>query len=425
MTKSILCAALLSLGFVACAKPKPHQKVAPSSSASAPLTLAPRVDPALFSLLSNMAKSCKVDVKDGNLTCPQGEQRQLIGEFVSNQRPRNTAVATFAAAIADRDVALDAVASSILHAAFRSPWGNDPAKLTVDASDADKLLNGALRLPKVQARQALPAAVNACMLAGRSAALYSALDTAPDSELRLIGARYLLSHGRLAAFPKVQELAKDPSSAVVLAALESPRNMFSWTPAEQAAICPWAASFLDDQRPAVAAKAASVLSSCSGEWVDRLLDKGEKAVAAKTFNGMLLTAFRDLCAPHRTAREGGPSDEQCKRSRTLLEKAVVTTGIDEQTRSTALTTVAYQWPDQDTLKLMRKLSKTKEVTLAEVARRTADSLEQRGAGSVKPGAPSKDKAVAAGSKPQGAAPARAAAPAPTAVTPANDAAPAP
>lgn len=246
------------------------------------------------------------------------------------------------------------------------------------------------------------------MLAGKSQLLYDHLDKAQDSELRLIGTRYLLTHGRLGAFARVQALAKDPSSPVALAALESPRNMFSWTPAEQAALCPWAASFLEDQRPAMAAKAATVLSNCSGEWVDRLLDVGEKAVTAKSFNAMQLTAFRELCAPHRTQQSGGPTVEQCKRSRALLEKAIESAGVDEQTRSSALTTVAYQWADADTLKLARKLSKSKEPTLAEVARRTASTLEQRGVGSK--GAAAKG-AVAPGKPATAAAPTPAPAPA--------------
>jgi len=425
MSKSIQrgCVVLLLLGLSGCGKGARHQSSSAAPSASAkPTALAPRVDAALLGTLSNLAKSCKMDVKEGNLTCSQGEQRQLVGEFVSNQRPRNVAVATFAAALADSDVMLNAVAANVLHAAFRSPWGNDPGKLVVDPNDADKLVAAALKLPKVQARQSLPAAVHASMLAGRSEALYAALDKTSDSELRLISNRYLLSHGRLTAFKRVQLLAKDPSSAVVLAALESPRNMYAWTSAEQAAVCPWAASFLADQRPAVAAKAGSVLSSCNGEWVDRLLDAGEQAVAAKSFNGMQLVAFRDLCAPYHAEREGGPSAEQCKRSRALLEKAINGTGLDEQTRSTALTTVAYQWPDEGTLKLARKLSKGKEPSLAEVARRTAQNLEQRGAGSVKAGAAAKDKPAAGAAAPKAGAP-RPAAPAPAA--PAAAAAPPP
>jgi hypothetical protein len=144
--------------------------------------------------------------------------------------------------------------------------------------------------------------------------------------------------------------------------------------------------------PPVAAKAASVISNCSGEWVDRLLEYGEKALADKSLSVTHLSAFRDLCAPHHVQRETGPSDTQCKRSRALLEKTTGSTTLDEQLRSTALTSLAYQWPDEGTLKLAERLGKAKEKSLAEIARRTAERLEQRGAASTKV-AGSKGKAM--------------------------------
>lgn len=378
--------ALCVLGCWGCGKST--KKAAPVASASAKSVTAPRppgFDAALFEDLGRLAKVCKVDVDQGNVSCAQGEQRQLIGEFVSNQRSRNNAIATLAFALREGDVPVRATAANLLNSAFRSPWGPSAVPNSVSQADADSLLTAALALPKVLARQAVPAAVHASMLAGRHDALYAAVDKSKDSELRLVATRYLLTYGRLAAFKHVQELSKEPSSAVVLAALESPRNMFNWSTDEQGALCPWAASFLDDPRPAVVAKAASVLSACSGEWVDRLLALGEKSVAAKTFTVMQLAAFRDLCAPHQAERQNGATEQQCKRSRALLEKATVSAALDEQTRSSALTSIAYQWPDEGTLKLARKLSKAKEPSLAEVARRTTERIEQRGAVSVKPG----------------------------------------
>ncbi len=124
-----------------------------------------------------------------------------------------------------------------------------------------------------------------------------------------------MTHGRLKVFGKVRELAKEPNLSVVLAALESPRNMFAWTAEEQAAICPWAAGMLDDARPPVAAKAAAVLGSCSGEYVDQLLASGEKALADGRSTATELTSYRDLCAPPQPGRPNGPSAARCERCR--------------------------------------------------------------------------------------------------------------
>jgi hypothetical protein len=51
--------------------------------------------------------------------------------------------------------------------------------------------------------------------------------------------------------------------------------------------------------------------------------------------------------------------------------------VDEQTRSSALISLAYQWPDETTLKLSQRLAKGKDKSLAEHAKRTVERIEQR------------------------------------------------
>jgi len=286
-------------------------------------------------------------------------------------------VATLAYALKEETPDVRAVTANVIYSAFRSPWGPDLHRGAVSDADADALLSATLALPKAQARQAIPAAVHASMLSNRADALYAALDKSSEAQLRIIGYRYLMTHGRLDAFKKIQDLARDPSSAVVLAALESPENMYNWTTGEQAAICPWAVGLLADTRPAVSAKAASILSNCSGEFVDKLLDSGDAALKANTFSAVQLTAFRDLCSPARRAQPTGPTEAQCQRSRKLLEKVVDSKGLDEQARSTALVSLAYQWPDEETLKFARSLATNSDKSLAEHARRTVERLTQR------------------------------------------------
>jgi hypothetical protein len=163
----------------------------------------------------------------------------------------------------------------------------------------------------------------------------------------------------------------------VLAALDSPRNMYQWTADEQAAICPWAASLVGDGRPAVAAKASSLLGSCSGQYVDQLLETGEAALAAGKFTAIQLTSYRELCPVQKRGQANGPSDAQCARCRKLLGKIIEAKKVDEQTRSSALISLAYQWPDEATLKLAKRLAKGKDKSLAEHAKRTVERIEQR------------------------------------------------
>jgi hypothetical protein len=367
----------LVLSSTGCKRADKAQKPASSADANAGKVPA-NVDQKLFEELAELTKICKVELRDNTLSCAQGEQRRLVSEFVSQQRDRAKAVPTFTAAISDQKPELRAVGANILYSAFRAPWGGASVQAgAVSPADADALLAATLKLPKAQAVQALPAAVHASMLADRGNALMAALDKSGDAQLRTTAVRHLMTHGRLNAFPKIQELAKVQDLQLVLAALESPTNMYDWTPAEQAAVCPWAASFLGDARAPVAAKAGAVLGNCGGEQVDQLIEAGEAALKAGDFSSARVGAFRDLCAPHRRARPGGASDDQCARARKLLDSVVGTKSLTDQARVTALAALAYQWPDADTLKLAKKLEKDRNQGLAESAGRTAARLEQR------------------------------------------------
>ncbi|HEY3494173.1 MAG TPA: hypothetical protein VGK73_05785 [Polyangiaceae bacterium] len=350
---------------------------APSASAQRAAPPAPNVDQKLLAELEELAKVCQADAARGTLECPNGEQNRLSGEFVSRRRDRAKATATLAAALSSEKPGLRAAGANLLHSAFRAPWGTNLPPGSVAPADADALLRAVLALPKAQALPTLPAAVHASVIAGRGDALLAALDKLGDAQLRTSAIRYLMSHGRLQVFPKIQEYGAAEDLQLVLSALESPSNMYNWTSAEQAAICPWAGSFLDDKRPPVAAKAGALLGNCGGEQVDRLLEKGEASLKAGEFSSTELAAFRDLCAQHRRSRPGSPSPEQCARVRKLLENVTRNAALTEQAQTTALAALAYQWPDDATLKLARRLAKDPKQKLAESAAKTAARLEQR------------------------------------------------
>jgi hypothetical protein len=382
-----LCGAL-ALGIFGTACKKSDKQAAPQASASAASTEKPppNVDAALWGELAALPNVCKVDDQRGSVTCTQGEQRKLIAAFSSNQRPRIPALPTFAAALSSKKPALQTVAANVLYSAFRSSFGPDVKPGDVNAKDANELLTATLALPKALGRQALPAAVHAAMLANQADALYAALEKVEDPQLRAVAVRNFMVYGRLAAFKKIQELAKDDSSHLSPAALESPQNMLNWSPDEQAAICPWATEMLVDSRPLIAAKAASLLGSCSGEFIDKLLESGERSLADNKFTSAQLGGYRDLCSPNRRGRQSTATEQQCARCRKLLEKVVDAKGVDQQTRGTALGSLAYQWPDEKTAQLAKRLEKSSDTALAETARRTTQRLEQKKA--MAAGAPS-------------------------------------
>jgi hypothetical protein len=272
---------------------------------------------------------------------------------------------------------MQTVAANLLYSALRSTLGPDVKVGDVSAKDATDLLTATLALPKPLARQALPAAVHASMLANQSDALYVALEKLQDPQLRAVAVRNYMVYGRLTAFKKVQELAKDDTSHLAPAAVESPQNMLAWTAEEQAAICPWATGLLTDTRPLIAGKAASLLSSCSGEFIDKLLESGERSLAANKFAVSELAGYRDLCSANRRGRQSAATEQQCARCRKLLEKVTETKSVDQQARSMALSSLAYQWPDDRTVQLAKRLEKSPEASLADAARRTLQRIEQR------------------------------------------------
>jgi hypothetical protein len=186
-----------------------------------------------------------------------------------------------------------------------------------------------------------------------------------------------MAYGRLQVFPKIQELAKDPSTAVVLAALESPRNMKDWTAQEQAAICPWIVGYLDDKRPPVSGNATAALSNCSGEYVDALLKKIEGSLQQGDFSFVHSTALRDLCRKTAGAVAARASAAQCERVRALQERVAANSKLPVRVRAMTLSALAQQWPDKQTLKLLQKYEKAKEPEIKEAATRSVKRVEDR------------------------------------------------
>jgi hypothetical protein len=382
---------LACVALPACQRKDKAPAPAPSASTAKPL-VPPNVDAALVEQLTTIATTCKVDPAAGSVACDKGENRRLATEFSSGKRLRAASLATLTFALSDKNAALQTAAASLMNSAFRVPWGHDAKAGSVAGPDAKALLEIATKLPNALARQAVPGAVHAVALSGSIDQAFAALDKADPAEIRPLGYRYVMTHGRLSAFPKVQELAKDTNVAVAFAALEAPRNMYQWDEAEKSAICPWAAELLKDPRPAFASRAAGLLASCSGEFVDLLLDYGERALKGGRFSVSDLGPYRDLCSAATLRQPGAPTEKQCERNRKLLGSIVSGRKLESQTRSLALVSLAYQWPDDRTLKLAQSLQKDADKGLAERATATVKRLEDRKSGE-KPKTPAPQKSA--------------------------------
>lgn len=346
----------------------------PADSAPAVEGASWKVDPQLADQLKNMAHQCKVEATTGVVTCEGGEDRRLVSEFISNKRSKVKSLETFAAALESEDVKERAVAASLLYGSMRANLGTEVTTGSVDQRQARGLVDQLKKLPKPQARQVAPAAVHAAVLAEDEAHLYEVLDS--DSSLGAAAYRYLMVHGRLSSFGKIQELAKSTNTALALAALEAPRNMQAWSPKDRASICPWAEKLLPEKRPMVASRAAGLLARCSGAFVDLLLDDGEASVRAGTFTLSKLAAYRDVCSASRR-RKGEVTDVQCQRNRALLTSVAKDSKAEARTRAQALSAIAYQWPDDESLRLAASLEKGQPRDLMSVAAKTSERLKKR------------------------------------------------
>lgn len=359
---------------------KEAQKTAPPPSASSAST-SPRipanVDGELLAALTEAAKGCNETPGQSRLDCSSAEKNALVASFNRGERSRVKALPTFTYVLSATDPRLRGLGAAVLYGAFRVNLGTDAKPGSVAAKDASALMKAALGLPDAIAMQAAPAVTHAMMLSGQAPALFAALKPETSLQVRSMAFRFLMVYGRLAAFDKVKQLAKDPEAAIALAALESPKNMQDWTAEEQQAICPWAESFLDDPRSPVVGNAIALLSNCGGAQLDLLLNRVDRSIGEKQYSFVHASALREMCRESRTRGGRGASEAQCTRARALEEKAVQNTQLPARVRALTLNGLGSRWPDAKTAKLVKKLKLDAAPEVKQAAEKLETRLEQR------------------------------------------------
>lgn len=336
--------------------------------------LPPDVDEALLKELEKAATGCESVEGQARINCQGGDKNAIILSFNKGERKRIASLPTFVHALTSADKKLNALAASVLYASFRTGLDADAKKESVSKKLAQELIEASMKLPDPAAMQAIPVATHVAMLSGQSQLLYDALEKDVAIQVKTMSYRYMMVYGRLPAFEKIRELSKDPGAAVVLAAIESPRNMADWTKEEQSVICPWAEKMLDDTRPPVAGNAAAVLGNCAGAELDTMLDKLEQVLKDNQFSFLHATALRDICGEARKQRAEAASDEQCEKVRKLQELAVRDEDIEGRVRAMALSTMAFTWPDERSHKLAKTFAEAKDQDVARTAQQIVTRL---------------------------------------------------
>lgn len=374
----ILSAILLGLTSTGCKCGRDEEKAPekPQPAATKP-ALPPNVDASLLEALKRAALGCKTTEGQARIDCQGGEKNALVLSFNKEERKRIPSLPTFAYALTLPDDKLKALSAAVLYASFRTTLGSEAKEGAVSNQLAQDLLNATLALPDSAAMQAIPAATHAILLSKQNQLLYDALEKDVAIQVKTMAYRYMMVYGRLPTFEKIREFGKDPGAAVVLAAIESPRNMPNWTKEEQEAICPWARTLLDDARPPVAGNAAAVLANCAGEDLDALLDRAAKSLKENQFSYLHATALRDICGEARKTRSAAANDSQCERVRQIQADAARDPDLEGRVRAMALSTMAHTWPDAQSHDVAKKLVKDKSPELARSAQQIVTRLSKQ------------------------------------------------
>ncbi len=301
--------------------------------------------------------------------CKAHEDADLV-EWVAKEKPKDV-FDTFAGAIAGKDDKARAAAIALSNRVF-SRIDHDLRKANATAGAATVFLD-ALAKDDASAPALAATATHIANLAGESERLLDVVGALKNKNARNESYRTMMTYGRLDVFPAIKEAAKQADHAV--AALSAPREMYDWKPDEAAQVCPWAKGYLGDERIPVAAAAAQDMVRCKGEYIDALLDEGEKRLAAKAFKAPLSDAYREVCFEmmKNVTGQAGKS-AQCTRTFAFLEKVANDASVESSVRGLALWNIYYQKRDQETLDLMRRYENHSDPEVSKRAKEAINSL---------------------------------------------------
>lgn len=185
-------------------------------------------------------------------------------------------------------------------------------------------------------------------------------------------------HGRLKQFDLIQTYAKSTNTSLQRAAFHAPRRMQGWTQEEEAQICPWAKQYLSKTDKDWNAGPTWLLLKCKDRqtYAKAIVDEAAHRIKARTFARPFTFAFRELCARRSLGPKNYNTDPQCKRARQLLLDAADNAQLPKNERVVALSAIAYQWRDEESLKIMQRYAKSKDEDLAKMAQNETRMLNR-------------------------------------------------
>ncbi len=343
-----------------------------------------KVDPEIMAALENVVQKCKVDVSGNTVTeCKDNAFKDLRAMFSKNpkegipKKDKFEALDTFSTALKSENKELAVAASSLLYNEYRT-LGTEPDTTKLKPDAAKRMIEAVGQSPQYQAAQSLKAAVHTAMLTQQSEALYQMMDNHSYDSIPGLGYPHIMRYGRLDAFPKIKSLADAEDPKLVSAAFKAPRNMYKPSPEEMAPVCQWAKGYLSDSRDAAYNGAARLMIKCQGEYIDALLEEGEKRLKENNrFTRDDYLVYRDVCfSPVKGLIKEAGFQAQCKRTAEFLEAAVNNEKVASRDRGLALFAIYYQRRNADSMKIMQKYKEHPDENIRKYANESIKSLKE-------------------------------------------------
>ncbi|HVJ21418.1 MAG TPA: hypothetical protein VM686_38670 [Polyangiaceae bacterium] len=234
----------------------------------------PEVDSSLEQAMDLVASRCNVEVESAVVQCSGVEMGEIARGLVDGNQPRLGKLHTLVHSLSSPDAKRRVIAAHLARNVYGESFGPAAQPGPVSPQTADALIEALRKLPPALATRVAPVGAHAAALAGREEALFAALNGFPP-EVRLEVYRGLMTYGRLAAFPKVRELAQGDFDQIS-AALASVSKMQNWSAEEQAAICPWLVGLTKHDNPRVVDQSYAVLQACKADDYQKLLRERQK-----------------------------------------------------------------------------------------------------------------------------------------------------
>lgn len=345
-------------------------------------------DAEVMAAIDAIIKNCKeVKYKRGN-ECPNKEQ-EAYDQLLYKKGP--AAIDTIVSVFADKSASPQQrqLAAHALNGPLQSAYGKI-AKGTGEANPATfaALAKAVQEEDPSDSEKLAIATVTSAVHLGNLAKKYDevrdfikSFDPAKNNDtmwVRYHAIERAMTYGRMEMFELVKEHADHENANLQRASFSSPRNMYDWTDEEDAAICPWAEGYLSKDDKAWSAGPTWVLLKCKDreKYANLIIEEAKTRGKDKTFARPFIFAFRELCSRGFFGSGTKTSDEQCARAKKLLLIATDDEKLPDFERAMALSSIAYQWRDEESLKLMQKYTKNKNPEIAKMAKQEVDMLEK-------------------------------------------------